>query len=194
MSHIEADMVRGYAAVRKRLFAAPKRAEKPTELPPPKPDPVMTRRAIVNMEWKWLITVPAPKNDNRRQRPPSIREIIRATAQHFRISPIDLISQRRTKHIVRPRQIAMYVAKTLTTRSLPEIGRQFEGRDHTTALSAIRRIEALRAIDPDIDEAVRALLSELGTEAKAPGLDSRQSPHQSTPTRCGLELSAEAAE
>jgi chromosomal replication initiator protein len=62
----------------------------------------------------------------------------------------DLISERRNRAIARPRQGAMWLAKQLTTRSLPDIGRRFGGRDHTTVLHAVRRIEALRADDPQL--------------------------------------------
>ncbi len=63
--------------------------------------------------------------------------------------------------VARPRQIAMYLAKRLTTRSLPEIGRKFGGRDHSTVIHAVRRIEELRDKDREIDGAVRTLLREL---------------------------------
>jgi chromosomal replication initiator protein len=58
-----------------------------------------------------------------------------------------MLSSRRTANVVRPRQIAMYLAKTLTLRSLPEIGRRFGGRDHTTVLHAVRKIEHLADTD-----------------------------------------------
>jgi hypothetical protein len=91
-----------------------------------------------------------------------IKPIIRATAQHFGVKPTDLVSQRRTYSIVRPRQVAMYLAKTLTKRSLPAIGRRFGGRDHTTVMHAIRKIERLVATDPTVAteiEHIRASLS-----------------------------------
>ena len=81
---------------------------------------------------------------------------------HFDLKPIDLVSARRARAVARPRQIAMYLAKRLTTRSLPEIGRKFGGRDHSTVIHAVRRIEELRDSDREIDAAVRMLLSELG--------------------------------
>ena len=64
-------------------------------------------------------------------------------ARQYNVSRSDLLSSRRTANVVRPRQVAMYLAKTLTLRSLPEIGRRFGGRDHTTVLHAVRKIEAL---------------------------------------------------
>ena len=71
------------------------------------------------------------------------------------------MSARRARAVARPRQIAMYLAKRLTTRSLPEIGRKFGGRDHSTVIHAVRRIEELRDNDRDVDSAVRLLMREL---------------------------------
>lgn len=76
-----------------------------------------------------------------------IEDIQRIVARHFNVSKNDLLSSRRTRVIVRPRQIAMYLAKTMTPRSLPEIGRRFGGRDHTTVLHAVRKIEDLQNKD-----------------------------------------------
>lgn len=72
-----------------------------------------------------------------------IEEIQRVVARHYNVSKQDLLSNRRTRTIVKPRQVAMYLAKMLTPRSLPEIGRRFGGRDHTTVLHAVRKIEDL---------------------------------------------------
>ncbi|MEN2792482.1 chromosomal replication initiator protein DnaA [Sphingomonas oligophenolica] len=95
------------------------------------------------------------------QRRVTIDEIQRAVSAHFELKPIDLVSARRAVVVARPRQIAMYLAKRLTTRSLPEIGRKFGGRDHSTVIHAVRRIEELRDKDREIDGAVRTLLREL---------------------------------
>src|SRR5438270_6873284 len=72
-----------------------------------------------------------------------IEDIQRVVARHYNVSRGDLLSSRRTANVVRPRQVAMYLAKTLTLRSLPEIGRRFGGRDHTTVLHAVCKIENL---------------------------------------------------
>ena len=77
----------------------------------------------------------------------TVDEIQKATAEHFALKQADLLCERRTRAIARPRQLAMYLAKTLTTRSYPDIGRRFGGRDHTTVLHAVRRIEQLKAED-----------------------------------------------
>lgn len=95
------------------------------------------------------------------QRRITIDEIQKAVSTHFDLKPIDLVSARRARAVARPRQIAMYLAKRLTTRSLPEIGRKFGGRDHSTVIHAVRRIEELRDQDRDIDAAVRALTYQL---------------------------------
>ena len=70
-----------------------------------------------------------------------IEDILRIISRHFGVSKGDLLSQRRHRSVVWPRQIGMYLAKQLTARSLPEIGRRFGNRDHTTVLHAIRKIE-----------------------------------------------------
>jgi hypothetical protein len=79
----------------------------------------------------------------------SVGEIMQVVCLTYGISRMDIISQRRTKAVVNPRQIAMYLAKTLTPRSLPEIGRLFGGRDHTTVLHAVRKIDIM-ARDSDV--------------------------------------------
>lgn len=95
------------------------------------------------------------------QRRVTIDEIQKLVSTHFDLKPIDLVSARRARAVARPRQIAMYLAKRLTTRSLPEIGRKFGGRDHSTVIHAVRRIEELRDSDNDIDSAVRVLMHQL---------------------------------
>ncbi|MFT5870463.1 MAG: chromosomal replication initiator protein [Paracoccaceae bacterium] len=79
-------------------------------------------------------------------------EIIRKTCEHYHLRQSDLMSPSRARNIARPRQMAMYLCKKLTTRSLPEIGRKFGGRDHTTILHGVRKIEELMTIDSQISE------------------------------------------
>ena len=95
------------------------------------------------------------------QRRVTIDEIQKLVSQHFDLKPLDMISARRARAVARPRQIAMYLAKRLTTRSLPEIGRKFGGRDHSTVIHAVRRVEELRDADGDLDAAVRTLMRQL---------------------------------
>ncbi len=90
----------------------------------------------------------------------TIDEIQRKVAEHYRLKLSDLLSARRAREVARPRQVAMYLAKKLTPRSLPEIGRRFGGRDHTTVMHAVKRIEELRAGDRELDNDV-ALLTRL---------------------------------
>lgn len=91
----------------------------------------------------------------------TIDEIQRRVSEHYHIRQAEMVSARRAREVARPRQVAMYLAKQLTPRSLPEIGRKFGGRDHTTVIHAIRQIERLRGIDTDIDTDVRTLLRDL---------------------------------
>ena len=81
-----------------------------------------------------------------------IEDIQKLVANHYNVSRADILSSRRTAVVVKPRQVAMFLAKTLTLRSLPEIGRRFGGRDHTTVLHAVRKIEALSASDGTLRE------------------------------------------
>jgi chromosomal replication initiator protein len=91
----------------------------------------------------------------------TVDEIQKATAEHFALKQADLLCERRTRAIARPRQVAMYLAKTLTTRSYPDIGRRFGGRDHTTVLHAVRRIEELKADDASLAADVDAITRKL---------------------------------
>jgi len=86
-----------------------------------------------------------------------IEDIQRVVARQFNVSKNDLLSNRRTRVIVRPRQIAMYLAKIMTPRSLPEIGRRFGGRDHTTVLHAVRKIEDLAGKDQKLAHEIELL-------------------------------------
>ena len=86
------------------------------------------------------------------QRKTTIDDIQRKVADYYNLRLSDLLSARRSRTIARPRQIAMYLSKILTTRSLPEFGRKFGGRDHTTVIHAVKKIEDLRVGDVAIDE------------------------------------------
>ncbi|MBB4348899.1 chromosomal replication initiator protein [Rhizobium cellulosilyticum] len=86
-----------------------------------------------------------------------IEDIQRVVARHYNVSRQELVSNRRTRVIVKPRQIAMYLAKTMTPRSFPEIGRRFGGRDHTTVLHAVRKIEELIGDDSKLGHEVELL-------------------------------------
>jgi chromosomal replication initiator protein len=87
----------------------------------------------------------------------TIEEIQKATVEHYGIRMADMTSSRRSRAIARPRQVAMFLAKQLTTRSLPEIGKKFGNRDHTTVMHAVRQIEALSKEDPQLGDDLEQL-------------------------------------
>ncbi len=87
----------------------------------------------------------------------TIDEIQRKVAEHFNMRVADMHSERRARAIARPRQVAMFLAKNLTQRSLPEIGRKFGGRDHTTVMHAVKKVEELMASDHSFAEDIELL-------------------------------------
>jgi chromosomal replication initiator protein len=91
----------------------------------------------------------------------TVDDIQKATAEHYQLRQADLLSERRTRSVARPRQTAMWLCKRLTTRSLPDIGRRFGGRDHTTVLHAVRRIEELKQTDAQLSQDIDALVRKL---------------------------------
>ncbi len=113
----------------------------------------MLAHATLSGEPIDLPTAEAAIKDLIRTREPKkvkIEDIQRLVASHFNVSKADILSARRTATVVKPRQIAMYLSKALTPRSLPEIGRRFGGRDHTTVLHAVRKIENLAGSDASL--------------------------------------------
>jgi len=87
----------------------------------------------------------------------TIEEIQKRVAEHYNIRISDMHSARRARAVARPRQVAMYLSKQLTARSLPEIGRKFGGRDHTTVMHAVKKVEELRSIDASFAEDIDLL-------------------------------------
>lgn len=94
-------------------------------------------------------------------REPPIARIQRIVAAHYGIPPMEMVSARRSLRVARPRQVAMYLAKRTTPKSLPEIGRRFGNRDHTTVIHAIQKVESLIPVDRSIRDSVAELLSSL---------------------------------
>jgi chromosomal replication initiator protein len=94
------------------------------------------------------------QRDARRVR---IEDILRIVSRHYKVPRNDLLSSRRSRDVVRPRQIAMYLAKSLTSRSLPEIGRRFGGRDHTTVLHSVRKVEQMIKDDGELAQEIELL-------------------------------------
>jgi chromosomal replication initiator protein len=88
----------------------------------------------------------------------TIEDIQKKVASHYNIKVSDMFSARRSRAVARPRQVAMYIAKRLTSKSLPEIGRKFGGKDHTTVMHAVKRVEELTVEDKDFAEDVELLI------------------------------------
>ena len=95
---------------------------------------------------------------------PTVDKIQRACAKEFGINLDEMMSKRRSRAIARPRQIAMYLSKMLTTRSLPDIGRRFGGRDHTTVIHAVKRVDILRAEDSNLNAHVEKIIESLKSD------------------------------
>ena len=91
----------------------------------------------------------------------TVENIQKTVADYFKIKVADLYSKKRTRQIARPRQVAMWLAKNLTSQSYPSIGEAFGGRDHTTVLHAVRTIESLRSKDNELNHDVHVLLQVL---------------------------------
>jgi hypothetical protein len=130
----------GAAAERKRMFA---------NLKPRVVIPIQNLdvpATVIPQKWNWDSWRP-------RQLFPSVRDVMRSVATYYHIEILDIISHRRTADVVKPRHVFFYLSRRLTTRSLVEIGRECDDRDHTTVLHGIRRITALvDAGDPIIDD------------------------------------------
>tara|TARA_R110000772_G_scaffold134490_1_gene243019 strand:+ start:2094 stop:3596 length:1503 start_codon:yes stop_codon:yes gene_type:complete len=91
----------------------------------------------------------------------TIDEIQRTVCEYYRLDRNEMSSKRRARAVARPRQVAMYLAKVMTPRSYPEIGRKFGGRDHSTVIHAVKLVEQLRGEDTEMDNDVRMLLRQL---------------------------------
>ena len=116
------------------------------------------RLATVDVDEAQAILRPHLRTGERRI---TVDDIQKAVAEYYSMKQADLLSDRRNRAIARPRQVAMWLCKQLTTRSLPDIGRRFGGRDHTTVLHAVRKIEELKGVDAPIAADVEALMRKL---------------------------------
>lgn len=115
----------------------------------------LTRSPItVDMAALALRDLTQPATDGARIR---IEDILKVVGRHYNVARTDLLSPRRARTIVRPRQVGMYLAKKLTPRSLPEIGRRFGGRDHSTVLHAVRKIEDMLKTDDKLAREIQLL-------------------------------------
>ena len=127
-------------------------------------DGAVNRLVAANQLTQEPITVDAgrahagrPGPGSREARRVRIEDILRIVSRHYKVPRNDLLSSRRSRDVVRPRQIAMYLAKSLTSRSLPEIGRRFGGRDHTTVLHSVRKVEQMMKDDGDLCQEIELL-------------------------------------
>jgi chromosomal replication initiator protein len=91
----------------------------------------------------------------------TIEYIIKTVCDYFKISAREMLSQRRSRYLVRPRQIAMYLTKNLTSKSLPDIGREFAGRDHTTVIYSVKTIDKLKGRDEEMSKAIEKLKNKI---------------------------------
>jgi chromosomal replication initiator protein len=92
----------------------------------------------------------------------SVEDIQRLVCHHFKLRSTDLLSKDRHKSIAFARHVAMYLCKQRLKCSFPELGRAFGNRDHTTVISAVRKVDALRAVDPEVRAHIEALERKLG--------------------------------
>ena len=116
------------------------------------------RLAMVDVDEAQAFLRPHLRTGERRI---TVDDIQKAVSEYYGMKQADLLSDRRNRAIARPRQVAMWLCKQLTTRSLPDIGRRFGGRDHTTVLHAVRNIEELKGVDAPIAADIEALLRKL---------------------------------
>ncbi len=108
----------------------------------------------ISVETAQIVLQDLLKSSNKKI---TIEEIQKKVAEHYNIRITDMHSPRRSRSVARPRQIAMYLAKSITSRSLPEIGRKFGGRDHTTVMHAVKKIEELKLQDINFNEDIELL-------------------------------------
>jgi chromosomal replication initiation ATPase DnaA len=126
----------------------------PEPLPPPEP--------VITLQEPEPQPEPPPQDFVLPETPLAL--IKRLVCEHYNITLVDLLSERRTRTIARPRQVAMYLAKKLTKSSLPAIGKRMGHRDHTTVLHGVRKIEELLLTDYDIKTAVDELSAKLAVQ------------------------------
>lgn len=161
-----------HAEIARRAALVPQKEERTYSIPNApfgvkKVNPMLPvkKEAPVNREPLWwhcmwfadLIAMRAPREPG----PPPVGYIQAVVARHFGVTKTDLISERRTQNVVLPRQIAMYLAKVMTTRSYPEIGRRFGGRDHTTVIHSVRKVGARCVSDLEFAGKIESIKSEL---------------------------------
>ena len=126
-------------------------------------DGAVNRLVAANQLTGELITVPLAEKTlgdlirSREARRVRIEDILKMVSRHYKVPRNELLSARRSRDVVRPRQIAMFLAKALTSRSLPEIGRRFGGRDHTTVLHSVRKVDQMIKDDVELAQEIELL-------------------------------------
>jgi len=138
----------------------------PEPAPSPSPSSIVARIAALQEELKQLDKLAKAERrkaelEDRQSLFVSINAIQRAVCKHYGITQIDLQSQRRTQNLVIPRFIAIWLCRRLTRRSLPEIGRKFGDRDHTSIHHATRRMEGMRKVDTSLDCLLQVFIKQL---------------------------------
>lgn len=145
-------------------IACPSASVRSQQVSASRPAPPQAAQASANRQkqmsaparaWFWIVEEINPCTRM------GLADIQAAVERHYGIAHVELISARRTAAVVRPRQLAMFLARHLTTHSLPVIGRKFGGRDHTTVLHAVRRIEALLSRDKTLAEDLDAITRQI---------------------------------
>lgn len=139
----------------------------PKEQPIPSPPTAPAPAAAELVPCMNVRVVYAPFGYLSRDGDPSIELIQRVVCKHYGISMGELKSSRRTAHLIGPRHAAFYLAKKLTNKSLPYIGRRFGGRDHTTVLYAVDKLEKLRQADSFLDAELTLLSETITAQAQA---------------------------
>jgi chromosomal replication initiator protein len=115
-------------------------------------------KSDINLAMAQQVLKPSGQNVERRV---TMDAIIRAVAEAYSLTPTQLKQKTNARQISRPRQVAMYIVKELTTASLPEIGRAFGGKHHTTVLHSVQKVEQLRQQDPDLNKTINSLIDSL---------------------------------
>lgn len=143
-------LVKTYGEIRRRLRGSPASENPPPAEPAPSPPAVPEQPSLTFL-------APIEYEDPRRHQQPTIALILREVATAFQILPTDILSPRRDKDAVRARWVVMYLARTMTTRSMPDIGRRIGDRDHTTVLHALRRFPGRMEENPALKAEVLRL-------------------------------------
>jgi hypothetical protein len=131
---------------------------------PPEPTEVDVRDAVSIPAPVVIDRLAALQIAHTNRGPVTIEDIILLVAAVYKVEPIDIVSCRRTADVMVPRQMGYYLARRLTRHSLPSIGMDFGGRDHTTIKSGVDKIERQRKIDPELDRDIRYLTAILKGE------------------------------